>query len=273
MPDSSGFAVVPSSDQSRFSRLRGHKTTLSVYALSCVFLIVIIALWQLAVTFEMASALILPPPVEVWQAFVGGVIAGHWWNDIYLTIKETVLGAVVGVVSAILVGAVFAYIDVLRRAAYPYVLAVQTFPKVALAPLLMAWLGYGIVPKILISAMLAFFPVFTNTLTGFLEVDPSSIELLRMMRASKLQELRYLRMPNALVFILPSLDVALVLALLGAIAAELAGAEGGVGQVIVERSFQGDTASVYAALLLLAIIGIALRAATNFSLRGLRRGR
>ena len=265
--------MVSPADQPGLSRWRQHKTLVSVYALSFAFLIIILALWQLAVTFEMAAALILPAPVDVWQAFAGGVIAGHWWNDIYITIKETVLGAVVGVVSAVMVGALFAFVEVLRRAAYPYVLAVQTFPKVALAPLLMAWLGYGIIPKILISAMLAFFPVFTNTLTGFLEVDPSSIELLRMMRASKLQELRYLRMPNALVFILPSLDVALVLALLGAIAAELAGAEGGLGQVIVERSFQGDTASVYAALLLLAIIGILLRAATNFSLRGLRRGR
>lgn len=210
---------------------------------------------------------------EVWVAFVGGVFVGHWWLDIYLTIKETVLGALVGGFSAIIVGALFAYVEVLRRAAYPYVLAVQTFPKVALAPLLMAWLGYGIVPKIIISAMLAFFPVFANTLTGFLEVDPSSIELLRMMRASRMQELRYLRLPNAWVFIIPSLDVALVLALLGAIAAELAGAQGGLGQVIVERSFQGDTASVYAALLLLAIIGILLRALTNFCVRGVRRGR
>ena len=255
------------------SFLRAHRTTLSVHLLSAAFMIGILVFWQIGVRFRLASTLILPPPLEVWDAFVGGVIVGHWWLDIYLTVKETVLGALAGGISAILIGAVFAYVEVLRRAAYPFILAVQTFPKVALAPLLMAWLGYGIVPKIIISAMLAFFPVFANTLTGFLEVDPSSVELLRMMRATRLQELRYLRLPNAWVFIIPSLDVALVLALLGAIAGELTGAQGGLGQVIVERSFQGDTASVYAALLLLAFIGILLRAGANVCLRGVRRGR
>jgi NitT/TauT family transport system permease protein len=249
------------------------RTTLAVRLLSLGFLIAILVFWEVAFNLRLVSNLILPDPVDVWDAFVGGVIVGNWWLDIYLTIKETVLGVIVGSVSAVLVGALFAYVEILRRAAYPYILAVQAFPKVALAPLLMAWLGYGTLPKIVISAMLAFFPVFTNTLTGFLEVDPSSVELLRMMRASRLQELRYLRLPNAWVFIVTSLDVALVLALLGAIAAELAGAQGGLGQVIVERSFQGDTAAVYAALILLALIGILLRGLTNFCLRGVRRGR
>ena len=255
------------------ARMRPSGMSVAAFALSAGILCGTILLWQIAVSAHAVSRLILPTPLEVAASFGRGVFQRLWWNDIWITFQETVLGAILGGVTAVVMGALFAYAELLRRAAYPYVLAVQTFPKVALAPLLMAWLGYGIMPKILISAMLAFFPVFTNTLAGFLEVDPSSVELLRSMRASPLQELRYLRLPNAVAFIIPSLDVALVLALLGAIASELAGAEAGLGQVIIERTFQGDTAAVYAVLILLAFIGILLRFMAKACLAGIRRAR
>jgi NitT/TauT family transport system permease protein len=246
------------------SRMQPSRMSVMAALLSAAFMVALLVVWQVLVMAHAISPLILPPPAGVWVAFVDGVFYGTWWPDIAVTIEETVIGLLAGSISAIAIGALFSFVEVLRRAAYPYLLAVQAFPKVALAPLLMAWLGYGLGPKVIISAMLAFFPVFTNTLAGFMEVDISSVELLRSMRATRLQELRYLRLPHALAFIVPSLDVALVLALLGAIAAELAGAQAGLGQVIAERTFQGDGAAVYAVLILLASIGIGLRWIAKF---------
>jgi NitT/TauT family transport system permease protein len=219
----------------------------------------ILAGWLLEVTFGHVSRLILPTPAEVGHAFYTGVFLGEWLGDIAVTLEETVIGFLVGASFAVAVGALLAYLAALRTGLYPLILAFQTFPKIAVAPLLLAWLGYGLLPKVIIAAMLAFFPVFSNTLAGFLEVDAGLVDLFRSMRASPWQELRLLRAPNAMAFIIPSFDVALVLALLGAIAAELAGAAAGLGNVIQQRTFLGDTAAVYAVLLLLALLGLAMK--------------
>jgi NitT/TauT family transport system permease protein len=230
-------------------------------ALSVALLAVLLAAWQLASASGTISPLILPRPLDVLNVLVTGLGRGIWYGDILFTLEETLIGFLTGVASAIVIGAVFAASETLRRALYPFVVAIQAFPKIAVAPLLMAWFGYGLLPKVAIAAMLAFFPVFTNTLAGFLEVDPALVELFHSMRASRWQELRHLRLPNAIVFIVPSFDVALVLALLGAIAGELAGSAAGMGNVIQQRTFLGDTAAVYAVLLLLGVIGILLRQA------------
>ncbi len=233
-------------------------------------LILILAAWVALVELEAISRLILPAPLAVANAFITGVFHGVWLNDIFVTLEEAVLGFLAGGIVAVVIGAIFAYMATLRRGLYPFILAFQTFPKIAIAPLLLAWLGYGLAPKVIIAAMLAFFPIFTNTLAGFLEVDPAMVDLLHSMRASPLQELRYLRGPNAVAFIVPSFDVALVMALLGAIAAELAGAQAGLGNVIQQRTFLGDTPAVYAVLLLLALLGLALKLLIGFGTRRLR---
>jgi NitT/TauT family transport system permease protein len=243
------------------------------YGVSVVFmgtLVLILALWFLAVGIGVVSHLILPAPGEVAVAFATGVFQGAWLNDMYVTLQEAVLGFLAGAILAVVIGAVFAYMSTLRRGLYPFILAFQTFPKIAIAPLLLAWLGYGLAPKVIIAAMLAFFPVFSNTLAGFLEVDPAMVDLLRSMRASPLQELRYLRAPNAVAFIVPSFDVAMVLALLGAIAAELAGAAAGLGNVIQQRTFLGDTPAVYAVLILLAILGLGMKLVIGLATRRFR---
>lgn len=231
----------------------------------------ILAAWSLLATYGHVSRLILPTPLQVLDAFSTGVFQGEWLGDIAATLQETVIGFLVGGACAVVVGALFAYFAAARDGLYPLVLAFQTFPKIAVAPLLLAWLGYGLAPKVIIAAMLAFFPVFSNTLAGFLEVDAGLVDLFRSMRASGWQELRYLRAPNALSYLIPSLDVALVLALLGAIAAELAGASAGLGNVIQQRTFLGDTPAVYAVLFLLALLGLGMKLLIGLATRSMRR--
>nr|WP_249798490.1 ABC transporter permease [Bradyrhizobium zhengyangense] len=246
----------------------GRKFGAALLALGIALLL--LAIWQLSSQYRLVSALILPSPALVAGALYEGVVGGRFLNDILVTFNETVLGFLFGTVVAITLGATFAYSGLLRRAGYPYVIAVQTFPKIAIAPLLIAWFGYGIGPKVIISALLAFFPVFTATLAGFTEVNSDMIDLLRSMKATRLQELRKLRLPFAMAFIVPSLDVAIVLALLGAIAAELVGGAAGLGQVIQQKSFTGDIAAVYAVLALTAAIGISLRSIVRTVTRALQ---
>lgn len=228
--------------------------------LAVVLLAVIIGVWQLAVTQEWTSSLVLPPPADVVSAIDDGFTAAHgsWWPDVSVTLMETLLGFAIGVAAAMVIGAVFAYADVLRKAVYPYVLFLQTFPKVAIAPLLVAWLGYGAAPKIVISALLAFFPVFANTITGLSAINPNERRLIRACGANWLQELWYLRLPNAKPYIFAAMDVALVVSLLGTIVGEFVGSKSGLGYRIQQSTAFGDTASVYAVLIVLGVLGIAL---------------
>lgn len=220
----------------------------------------ILILWQLAYQFEWVSRLVLPSIGQVLSTFHDGVILGAWWGHIGVTLLEAMLGFVYGVAAAIALGAVFAFSDTIRVSFYPYILVVQTFPKIAIAPLLVTWLGYNMAPKIVIAALLVFFPVFVNTIAGLRSASEDQLNLLRAMQASKWQEFRSLRLPLALAYIFPALTVAVVYALLGSIVGEFVGAKAGLGYIIVQFTFLGDIAGVFAVLMVLAIVGTALYA-------------
>lgn len=225
--------------------------------------VVAVLLWVLVTRGGFVNRLLVPPPEDVWTALVRGVFGGLWWNHIWITLYEMVAGFLIGVVVGLVIGAVFAFISSLYLAFYPFVIALQSFPKVAIAPLLVVALGYGPEPKIVVAALLAFFPVMTAAIAGFTTIDPDEHRLLVASRASRWQELRYLRLPNAMSYVFPSFDVAVVFALLGAVAAELVGAQAGLGYLLMERQSFGDTASMYATLILLALLGILLRSLTQ----------
>ncbi|WP_185564686.1 ABC transporter permease [Rhodococcus sp. KBW08] len=235
------------------------------------FVGVLIAAWWSAAEWGSVSPLLLPPPSDVLEALDRGVIGGLWWEHIGITMYEMVMGFVIGTSTGLILGAVFAFVKPLYQAAYPFIIALQSFPKIAIAPLLVVALGYGTEPKIVVAALLAYFPVMTASIAGFTALDPDEHNLMRSVRASKWQEMRYLRLPNAMSYIFPSLDVAIVLALLGAVAAELVGAQSGLGYLLVERQGYGDSASMFAALILLAIAGVTLRGAVQLLRRVLPR--
>lgn len=220
----------------------------------------VLALWKLVTWKELVSTIVLPAPEDVAIALWYGLVAGPttWWGDILVTLNETLIGFAVGVTIAMALGALFAYVPILRMAAYPFVVFMQTFPKIAIAPVLVAWLGYGILPKVVIGALLAFFPVFTNTVAGLSQIDPAEIRLLRSFGATRWQELWILRVPSALPYIFAAMDVAVVVSLLGVIVGEFVGAEQGLGYRIQARTGFGDMASVYAVLFILGCMGTGL---------------
>lgn len=218
-------------------------------------LIAVIVLWVLAAQNEWVTPLLLPRFTAVLKALGQGLIAGQWWQHIAITLQETALGFGIGVFLGLAVGALFAFVRPLRTAFYPYVIALMSFPKIAIAPLLIVAFGYAMTPKVIIATMLAFFPVMTSASAGLAEVSPDELNLMRAIGANRWQELRYLRLPNAMSYVFPSLDVALIGALLGAVAAELIGAQGGLGYVLSQMQAYGDVAGMYGVLLLLAAMG------------------
>ena len=184
-------------------------------AVFAIALLLLIGLWEAATRLALVSPLILPRLEDIAGQLVAGLLTQRgWWLHVGVTLLETIVGFVVGVVIALALGGVLAFMTTVRRGIHPFILGIQTFPKVAIAPLLMTWLGYGLAPKIALAAFLAFFPVYSATVAGLTTINPDQLALMRMMEARKWQELRHLRFPNATTYVVPSLDVALVLAFL-----------------------------------------------------------
>ena len=233
--------------------------------------VLLIFLWWVVTEYELVSRLLLPRPGDVLDRLSAGIIGGLWWTDLATTFQEVAGGFVIGATLGITVGAIFGFTPLLHKAFYPYILALMSMPKIAIAPLLVVAFGYGLMPKIIIAALLAFFPVMTSSLAGLTKVNPDELNLLRSVRASKWQELRYLRIPNSVSYIFPSLDVALISALLGAVAAELVGAQEGLGYLISTAQAYGDVPTMYGVFIILACIGVSLRMLVVLGRRALPR--
>ena len=146
----------------------------------------------------------------------------------------------------------------LDRLVYPYVVGLQTVPKVAIAPLMIVWFGFGISSKIVIVALTCLFPSLINTIAGLRAVDPDRIALITAMCGTRAQLLRYVQLPNALPYIMAGLNTGIVLAVIGAIVGEFVGAKTGIGVLILQANFGLDLASMFAVLVLIAVTGVAL---------------
>jgi NitT/TauT family transport system permease protein len=140
----------------------------------------------------------------------------------------------------------------------PYIIASQAMPKLALAPIFVMWFGFGILPKVIIAALIAFFPLFENTITGLNEVDPDKVELFRSLNATPWQVFAKLRLPNAVPFLFAGLRVAVVLSVVGAIVGEYVGANRGLGALIIASQGTMDTPLMFAVFVVLTVLGYAL---------------
>jgi len=159
---------------------------------------------------------------------------------------------------AIVLGSVIAQSRFVENVLYPYLIAIQTTPKVAIAPLFIIWFGFGISSKIIVAGIIAFFPILVNVITGLRSTDPQRIELMRSLRATRWQIFRMVMLPSALPMIFAGLQVAVIFSLLGAIVGEFVGSRAGLGNLIMQMNINLDTAGVFAVLVCLSSIGIAL---------------
>lgn len=231
-----------------------------------LLLAALLGLWEGAVWLFEVQPLLLPAPSAIAQALYAGLVSGHLVRHFGVTLLETAAGFGLGALGGLLLGGLIAQSERLERLLYPYVIAFQTVPKVAIAPLIVIWFGYGLSAKIVIAATIAFFPVLANTIVGLRAVPAEQLELMAAFMASKRQTLWKVRVPQALPYILVGLDVAAVLAVIGAVVGEFVSAKEGLGFYILQAGFQLDTPAVFAALTLLAFMGIAI----HLAMRALR---
>lgn len=223
-----------------------------------LFLILVVALWQLSVTQGWVSDLLVPEPTEFATAFVELVTGSLLWPNFWATLWETVAGFFVGSALGILLAVASSLSVFLRQMLYPYVVALQVTPRIAIAPILIAWLGFGYTPKIVLAATIVFFPVFINVLTGMVTVDKDALEMFRSMRATRLQEFLHLRLPSALPVTFAGLKIGMTLALIGAVVGEFISANEGLGLLLIRFSSQAAMDSAMAVLAMLTLIGLFL---------------
>jgi NitT/TauT family transport system permease protein len=222
-------------------------------------LVVFVLIWQLAILISGFPTFILPAPALVadrlWTASLDGTIAPH----LLTTLVEVALGFATGASLALVVGYALARSQLAERLLSPYLVAAQAVPILALAPLLALWFGPGLVSKVVICALIVFFPVAIATMVGIRSVDRRLLELGRSLRATRRQVLTTLEIPAALPSIFGGIRVGVTLAVVGAIVGEWAGAERGLGVLInLARGSMFDIPLMFATLLTIAFVGIAL---------------
>lgn len=227
-------------------------------ALTVLLFVVSISLWEGLVRFFDIPGFIVPPPSQVAMALYRGFASGLYPKHLYYTMVETMLGFIVGSALGFFLGAAVAMNRYVEFFLYPYIVMFQALPKVALAPLIVIWFGLGLTSKVVNAALVAFFPLLVNTMVGLKSADEDRVSLMRSLAARERQIFWMLRLPNALPFVMAGLDVAMILALIGAIVAEFVGAQSGLGMLIQSMNFTMDVSGQFSVLLILSTVGLIL---------------
>lgn len=221
--------------------------------------------WQAAVSLLEVREYLLPSPASVLRALSGAEIP--WTRHVWITTVEVVGAFLVAAVVGIALGITVAWSSVLARALVPFLVFVNTLPKVAVAPLFLLWLGYGIVPNMLIGALIGFFPVVINTAVGLTQVDDELLDLGRVFSAPKWKVFVKIRIPNAYPYILSALKVTATAAVVGAVVGEFVASQQGLGYVIITTQGSMNTPVAFAALVWISVIGLAVYGAVVVAAR------
>lgn len=225
----------------------------------CVLLAGLLAIWEATVRIGWVDPLILPSPTSIAiAAWDIAVVSGLVWSHFGITLYEAVTGFIIGSVFGIGLAISAALWEPFRRYISPYIVALQVTPRIALAPVIIAWLGFGTPPMIGIAALVCFFPPFVNTLTGLLDIDRDSLEMFRSLRARKHQIFLQLMLPSAMPVIMAGLKTAMSMALIGAIVGEFISASEGLGVIMQRFTFALNMSASFAALLMLTLMGLIL---------------
>lgn len=236
------------------------RATLGAWAVTnlpaLAFLALLIVAWEFYVRLFHVHAFILPAPSAIAKVIVTQF--PNLMRHTGVTTYEILLGFVIGNVAAVIAAVIIASWSVAERIFYPLIIASQTIPKIAIAPLFLIWLGTGLQPKVAITAIVCFFPTVVNTVQGLRSVDPDAVDLFRMVAATRVQFFQKLQFPNSLPYFFAGLKISIALAVIGAVIAEWVGASQGLGYLVMYGSQTLRTDLMFAALVLIAILGMAL---------------
>jgi NitT/TauT family transport system permease protein len=231
--------------------------------LSPLTFVAIVALWAAAIPIFKIPAYLLPGPGGVFSRVITD--APMLWNHSVVTLTEILLGFALTVVTAIPLGLLIALSPVAKQVGYPPLMLMQLVPKIAVAPLFLVWLGFGMESKVLLTVLMTFFPLLLASISGFQILDNRFLYLTQSMGATSWQTFRYLRFPAALPVIFSGIKTSATIAATAAIVAEFVGANKGLGYVLLRSTGTMDIELTFAVLVVLTIIGIAINYLVEFS--------
>ncbi len=221
--------------------------------------VLLLLLWQGAVTLFNVPVFIVPPPSDVAASLVGMFTGDLLLPNAGVTLFEALAGFAIAVAAGLGFAVLIVESPTCERVIYPYFAGLQSMPKVAIAPLIVIWFGYGLSSKVVLAALLAFFPMLINCVQGLKAADAGRLKLMRALDAPAWQVLRHVRIPYAMPFFLAGLELAGIYSLLGAIVGEFVGAKAGLGYWMMAMNMNVDTSGSFALLVLLAAYGIVLQ--------------
>ena len=218
--------------------------------------VVIIISWYAGIYAFDVPTYILPTPHAVLKALKYGYIDGAYYVHLAYTMRSVATGYIVGCGAAIVIGSLLAESPTFDRFVYPYIIALQSVPKVALAPLILVWFGFGIESNIVLVGLICFFPLLINTVIGIRHADPDLVDLMRAFSATRLQIFFHVRIPSAASHIFAGLQIGIVMALIGAVVAEFVSSRYGLGLMIESALVDMDTSIMFAGIFSLSALGI-----------------
>ncbi|HUZ19206.1 MAG TPA: ABC transporter permease [Acidimicrobiales bacterium] len=247
-------------------RKSGLRRLVSNYGAAAVLVVLMVVAWQVIVHLAGLPEYLMPVPTQVARSL------GHDWSSILgpatlTTIKEVLIGFAIATAVGIGIAVVLHLFGPVRRAVYPLLIASQTVPVVVLAPILVVLFGYGIVPKLVIVALICFFPIVVNGLDGLRSVDDDFIRMMRTLDAGRWAIFKRVEFPAALPLIFSGMRIAATFASIGAVFGEWAGSNAGLGYVMLEATPNLQTARIFAAIVVLTVISITLFGAVSIAER------
>jgi NitT/TauT family transport system permease protein len=262
-PESASAAGDRSAATQRPARRQRARLLASTRVQSLLLLATLLGLWEGAVRFFHVPKHLVPPASDIaialWRGLYASPLAkdGFWYHG-GVTVAEILLGFAIGSGVGLAIGIVVSQMPKVEALLEPYVAALQSVPKVAVAPIIVVWLGFGIGSKVMIICLLTFFPVLVTSIAGFKAVDPDRIDLLRSLSATRWQIFRKAKFPSALPYIFAGLNMAAAFSVVGAVVGEFVGAQAGLGVLILQMEAQADTGGSFAVCVVLSLIGILL---------------
>lgn len=240
---------------------RGWGFSMPPWLASLILLVVLLAGWEGYVRLADVNWFILPPPSVALQEWMEMLATRKLWFHTWITVLETILGFVFAVVIGVSFGALMGKMRRVEQTLHPFVVATQVIPKIALVPLFIVWFGFGLTPKVVIAAVLAFFPILVNTTLGFKSVYRGHREVLLSLNASRWQTITQLELPSALPYILTGMEMGIVLSIIGAVVGEFLGGSQGLGVLAVQEMNAFNTTALFAIIIHLSVVGFVFYAA------------
>lgn len=215
---------------------------------------IFILLWEKAVKIFNISEFLLPSPSRIFNTYISMAFSGRLFFHTWITVIETLIGFILGAFIGVALGYIVSKSKTFNYVLSPFIIAAQTTPKLALAPLFLIWFGFGLLSKIFITALVVFFPIFVNTVVAIKSINPDLKALMRLVHANKWQVFKNLEFPSSLPMLFAGFKSGITLAIVGAVVGEFVGASAGLGYLIIFGTGQLDTTTVFTAIIQLVLI-------------------